>query len=76
MPYQSDILILFAKALDHIAIRTAKSCLMQTGDSVLVHQKEGQSRVLLVKFDPEDVSPSALLSAVREAGFDASMSGG
>ena len=72
----SDILILFAQALDDIAIRSAKACLMDIGDSVLVHQKEGQSRVLLVKFNPSDVTPRALLNAVRDAGFDAKMSGG
>lgn len=72
----SDILILFPQALDDAAMCTAKSCLMNAGSSVLVHQKEGQSRVLLVKFAPGDVSPETLLNTVRDAGFDAKMSGG
>lgn len=72
----SDILIVFKDALDAPSMGQAKTCLMHTGRSVLVHQKEDQSRILLVKFDPEDVTPSSLLNAVREAGFEASMAGG
>lgn len=72
----SDIMIMFAQALDDGAMSAAKGHLMQTGVSVLVHQKEGQSRVLLVKFDPRDVTPDALLAALRDEGFDAKMAGG
>lgn len=72
----SDILIMFAHALDDAAMSAAKACLMNAGVSVLPHQKEGQSRVLLVKFDPRDVTPDVLLAAVRDAGFDAKMAGG
>lgn len=76
MPLLSDILIMFAKALDDTSMSKAKACLMESADSVLVHQKEGQSRVLLVKFNPHDITVGALLAAVRDAGFDAKMSGG
>ncbi|MFC1672930.1 hypothetical protein ACFL12_02145 [Pseudomonadota bacterium] len=72
----SDILIVFKTALDGPAMGQAKTCLMQTGRTVLVHQKEDQDRILLVKFAPDDVTPSGLLSAVRDAGFEASMAGG
>lgn len=72
----SDILIMFAQALDEATMSAAKACLMETGISVLVHQKEGQSRVLLVKFDPRDITPGELLASVRDAGLDAKMAGG
>lgn len=72
----SDILILFSAPLDADAIRRAKVALMQAGQSVMAHHKEGQNRLLLVKFDPADVGPSQLLEAVRGAGFDATMAGG
>lgn len=72
----SDILIIFAKALDDTAMTKAKACLMNVGKSVLVHQKEGQSRVLLVKFAPSDTSHSTLLETLKSAGFDAKIAGG
>lgn len=53
-----------------------KQCLMETDSSVLVHQKEDQARLLLVKFDPRNASPRQLLTAVRAAGFDATMASG
>jgi len=76
MQTYSDILILFSEPQDEPSIRKAKSHLMGVGRSVIVHQKEGQGRVLLVKFDPQEVTPTALLNAVTSAGFDAKMSGG
>lgn len=72
----SDILIIFSKALDDVAMAKAKACLMNVGKSVLVHQKEGQSRVLLAKFSPDDASPGALLESLKSTGFDAKISGG
>lgn len=76
MTMLSDILILFAKPLDDLAVNTAKSTLMACGRSVLVHQKEGQDRLFLVRFDPRDVTPASLLSSIQDAGFDAKMAGG
>ena len=76
MQMLSDILIIFAKALDDAAMTKAKACLMNVGKSVLVHQKEGQSRVLLAKFAPSDASPRALLESLKNAGFDAKIAGG
>ena len=76
MPALSDILILFNPPLDDAAMGTAKSVLMDCGRSVLVHQKDGQTRTVLVKFDPGDVSPTGLLQAVRDAGLSATMAGG
>lgn len=72
----SDILIIFAKNLDDDAMAKAKAYLMNVSKSVLVHQKEGQSRVLLVKFAPSDATPGSLLETLRSAGFDAKISGG
>ena len=76
MQNMSDILILFSSSQDDNAMRSAKTHLMQAGRSVLVHQKEGQDRLLVVKFDPAEVTPSVLLAAVTGAGFDAKMAGG
>ena len=76
MQNMSDILILFSAAQDDSAMLKAKTQLMEVGRSVLVHQKEGQGRLVVVKFDPAEVTPSALLGAVTEAGFDAKMAGG
>lgn len=76
MALLSDILIVFSTALDDAELRLAKSSLMDAAKSVLVHQKEGQSRVFLVKFDPLDTSPQALLSALQSVDLDASMSWG
>lgn len=76
MQTYSDILILFSEPQDEPSMSKAKGHLMDVGRSVLVHQKEGQARVLLVKFDPQEVTPSALLSAVTTTGFEAKMSGG
>jgi len=76
MQMLSDILIIFTKALDDAAMTKAKACLMNVGKSVLVHQKEGQSRVLLAKFAPDDTSPGTLLETLKSAGFDAKISGG
>lgn len=76
MTPQSDILILFTASLDNNAMRAAKSALMECGRSVLVHQRDGQSRSVLVKFDPGEVSPAGLLGAVRGAGIGATMAGG
>ena len=76
MTSQSDILILFTAPLDDGAMRAAKSVLMDCGRSVLVHQRDGQSRSVLVKFDPGEVNPAGLLAAVRGAGISASMAGG
>jgi len=74
MTFLSDILFLFSTPLNDADMRTAKATLMDTARSVLVHQKEGQSRILVVKFDPHDTSPQALLSAVRDVGLDAKLS--
>lgn len=76
MQNMSDILILFSSAQDDTAMRSAKTHLMQVGRSVLVHQKEGHDRLLMVKFDPAEVTPGALLRSVTGAGFDAKMAGG
>lgn len=76
MQMLSDILIIFAKALDDAAMTKARACLMNVGKSVLVHQKEGQSRVLLTKFAPSDTSPGALLESLKSTGYDAKISGG
>ena len=72
----SDILILFSAPLDDDPLHRAKSVLMQVGKSVLAHHKEGQNRLLIVKFNPADVKPLQLLEAVQNAGFDAKMAGG
>lgn len=72
----SDILILFAKPLDDEAARRAKACLMNADASVLVHQKEGQSRIFIVKFDPSALGPAQVLNAVLNEGFEATMAGG
>ena len=72
----SDILIMFSKALGDSDMAAAKALLMDIGRSVIVHQKDGQSRVLLVKFDPNEVIPGALLEALKAKGFSAKMSGG
>lgn len=76
MPPLSDILILFDTALDEVSMARAKTCLMTVDGSVLIHQKEDQSRVLLVKFDPLGVTPSVLLTSLWNAGFKAKMAGG
>lgn len=76
MTAASDILILFAAPLNDDAMRAAKSVLMGCGHSVLVHQKEGQTRSVLVKFDPGEVTPASLLEAVRGVGLNATMAGG
>jgi len=73
---QSDILMLFKTALPTTELSKVIACLMDVDRSVLVHQKEDAERVLLVKFDPNSVSPSHLLDSVRNAGFDATMAGG
>lgn len=73
---QSDILILFRETPSEPEMTKAKSCLMAVDRSVLVHQKEGSERVLLVKFSPQSVSPTALLKAARDSGFDVTMAGG
>lgn len=72
----SDILVLFSTPLNDDAMQTAKTALMECGRSVLVHQREGQSRSVLVKFDPNEIGPSGLLDAVRRAGLKATMAGG
>lgn len=76
MQNTSDILILFTSTLDELDMRSAKTHLMEVGRSVIVHQKEGHDRLLVVKFDPGEVKPSALLGAVTGAGFEAKMAGG
>lgn len=73
---ESDILIVFKTAQTDADIAKAKTCLMEVDRSVLVHRKEGSDRVLLIKFDPQGVSPATLLDAVRGAGLDAAMAGG
>lgn len=73
---QSDILIMFKNAQNDEDLKTAKTCLMNVDRSVLVHQKEGSERVLLIKYDPNNVKPAHLIEAVRSAGFDATMAGG
>ncbi|MBL4613393.1 MAG: hypothetical protein JKY27_00750 [Magnetovibrio sp.] len=72
---QSDILILLKTAPSALHLSKVKVCLMNVNRSVLVHQKEGAERLLLIKFDPNGVTPSELLSAVHGAGFDATMAG-
>ena len=72
----SDILILFTAPLSDEAMQKAKAVLMDCGRSVLVHQKDGQSRSVLVKFDPAETSPAGLLEAVRRSGLSATMAGG
>jgi len=76
MTMPSDILIVFKIAPSETEMSRAKACLMGVDHSVLVHHKDGSKRVLLVKFNPQDVSPTILLEAVRNAGFDVSMAGG
>jgi len=73
---QSDILILFSTAQSDAEISKAKCCLMETDKSVLVHCKEGSKRLLLVTYSPSTVSPTVLLKAVHDAGFEATMAGG
>ncbi len=72
----SDVMIYFAKPLGDDAIASAKALLMDADRSVLVHQKEGQSRVLLVRFHPDEITPRNLLDVVRTAGFEATMASG
>lgn len=76
MTRQSDILLLFAHPLDDAQMRAAKSAIMACGPSVIAHQKDGQSRMLLVRFDPADANGPAILDAVRTAGLPATMAGG
>ncbi len=71
----SDILVMFPSALDDNAMKTARTCLMDAAKSILVHQQDGQDRILLVKFDPHDTTPRQILKHVRKAGFDAKMAG-
>jgi len=73
---QSDILILFRETPPDSEMVKAKNCLMDVDRSVLVHQKEGSQRVLLVKFSPQAISPSTLLKVLRDDGFDVTMAGG
>jgi len=73
---QSDILILFPTTPSPTEMSQAKTCLMQIDKSVLVHQKETSSRLILVKFTPTRVSPAQLLARLRDAGFDVTMAGG
>ena len=73
---QSDILILFPAPQSDADLAKAKSCLMDTDKSVLVHCKEGSKRLLLVTYSPLSVSPALLLQAVHDAGLKATMAGG
>jgi len=72
----SDILILFPSPQSDADISRAKSCLMDTDKSVLVHCKASSKRLLLVTYSPSTVTPAILLQAVHDAGFKATMAGG
>jgi len=73
---QADILIVFPSPQSDADISRAKSCLMNTDKSVLVHCKAGSKRLLLVTYSPSTVTPAVLLQAVHDAGFKATMAGG
>lgn len=72
----SDALVLLKVPVSGEALAKAKKIMMVAGRSVVVHKPETPDRVLLVKFDPDEVAPGDLLASLRAAGLEASIAGG
>lgn len=73
---QSDILILVKIALDDAGAETVTSAIYRATRTALVTRNPSNGRTFLVRFDPETDTSTAILGAVRGAGFDAAMAMG
>ena len=72
----SDILILLKTPVDDRVAEDVKAAIYGVTKSAIVNFNSEPGKVFLVRFDPDQDHASAILSAVREGGWEATMAGG
>lgn len=72
----SDILILLKQPVDEQQADVVRNAIYRSAATAMVTFDPSKGKTLLVRFDPTKDTPAAILEAVRNTGFNASMAGG
>jgi hypothetical protein len=72
----SDIMIILKGPVDEAGAEAVRAAIHGATTTATVSFDASRPRLFLVRFDPEQDSPPAMLAAVRGSGLDATMAGG